>query len=358
MVQKVIAKIHLGNINRNAEKFSAWTGARLCAVVKANAYGHGAEEIVNALERTADCFAVALIDEAIAIRTAACDKEILIFTPPMNEEETLAIAENRFSATLPDLWTAKLVASVCEKYRLPINVHLKINTGMNRYGMDIYTLGKVCKFLQGNPLVCVKGIYSHLYEYTYERAKAQRDLFLKNVAVCRRYFSGVTAHLGGTYGALLGKGFCLDMARVGIGLYGYLPDGIADVPTETLSALSLQKGMTVYGQVMTNRRLSYGGVGYGKTLSDQERKGLKKITVGRFGYADGFLRQSDNGMNGFEKNANNLCMDVCIRKGAVKRGAWMPILTDAAKTARVTGSITHEVLCAATRRAEFIYDDE
>ena len=357
-MQKVIAKIHLGNIRRNAEKFLTLTNKRLCAVVKANAYGHGAEEVVNALEGVVDCFAVALIDEAVAIRTAACGKDILIFTPPLNEEETLAIAANGFVATIPDLWTAKLVVEVCKQRRLPIRVHLKINTGMNRYGMNIYMLGKVCKLLLGNPFVCVEGIYSHLYEYTYERANEQRTLFLRNVAVCRRYFPDAMAHLGGTYGALLGRDFCLDMTRVGIGIYGYLPDGISDVSAEAMSALSLEKGMTVYGQAVSNRRISYGGIGYGKALSANEITDFQKITVGRFGYADGFLRQKHNGMNGFENNANNLCMDVCLRKGVKKRGVWVPILTDAAETARLAGTITHEVLCAATRRAEFLYDDE
>ena len=86
-MQKVKAKIYLGNVRRNAVKFRALTGKKLCAVVKANAYGHGAVEIVNALENTADCFAVALIEEGLEIRMATCGKDVLVFTPPMTEEE-------------------------------------------------------------------------------------------------------------------------------------------------------------------------------------------------------------------------------------------------------------------------------
>lgn len=357
-MQKIIAKIHLGNIRRNAERFAVWTEKSVCAVVKANAYGHGAEEIVNALEGAVDCFAVALIEEAVTIRTAACGKKILIFTPPMDEEQVVTMAENGFIATVPDLRTAKLLAYVCEKRRLPLNVHLKINTGMNRYGMNVYTLGKVCKCLQGNPYISVTGIYSHLYEYTYERACEQRALFLQNVNVCRKYFPNVTAHLGGTYAALLGKEFCMDMVRVGIGLYGYFPDGIQDVPEKAYKALPLEKGMTVYGQIIANRCVSFGGVGYGKAWEKDEIQSLQRISVYRFGYADGFLRQRHNGANGFENNVNHLCMDVCLRKGAGKHSDWIPILTDASETARITNTITHEVLCAVTRRAEFVYDNE
>ena len=357
-MQKVIAKIHLGNIRRNAEKFSALTGKPLCAVVKANAYGHGAEEVVNALESVVDCFAVALIEEAIEIRAAACGKDILIFTPPLDEVEVLSIAQNAFTATIPNVKTAKLIANVCQKWRLSLRVHLKINTGMNRYGMDICTLGKVCKLLQGNAYVRVEGIYSHLYEYTYESAKKQRALFLKNVALCHRYFPKVRAHLGGTYGGLLGRDFCLDMTRVGIGLYGYLPDGIDTFAIARNENLCLEKGMEIYAKVIENRGVSYGGAGYGKHLSREEMQALKRLYVERFGYADGFLRQRCNGVQNFENNVNNLCMDVCLRKGNAKRGDWLPVMTDAAQTAKLTGTITHEVLCAATRRAEFLYDDE
>ena len=69
-MQKVRARICLKNIRRNAEILKG--GGKLCAVVKANAYGHGAEEIVFALGGVADCYAVALIEEGLAIRGAAC----------------------------------------------------------------------------------------------------------------------------------------------------------------------------------------------------------------------------------------------------------------------------------------------
>ncbi len=355
-MQKVIAKIHLGNIRKNAEQFLALTDKKLCAVVKANAYGHGAEEVVNALEGVVDCFAVAMIAEAMEIRTAACGKDILIFTPPLCEEDVLMMAWNNFTATIPDLWTARLVSDVCARRCVSIKAHLKTNTGMNRYGMHASMLGKVCKLLCINSLVRVEGIYTHLYAYTKQSAQEQRALFENHVRICRRYFSNIITHLGGTYGALLGKDFCMDMARVGIGLYGYLPDGIEPIDERILATLTLQKGMDVWGRVVTNRKIAYGGVGYGKADGGKKIKG-KQVEICRFGYADGFLRKADNGVCGFEKNSNHLCMDVCIREGVKRRGGWIPIMTDAAQTARIVGTITHEVLCAATRRAECIYDE-
>ena len=331
----------MGNVRRNAEYFKRVTGAKLCAVVKANAYGHGAEEITLALSSVADCFAVALVDEGVAIRTAACGKDVLVFSPPLTEEEGYQILANGFIATVPDLWTAKLICRVCEKYCLTARVHLKVNTGMNRYGMNASMLGKVCRFFTDKPYIKVEGLYSHLYGEKEEWAREQRALFLKMQAVCKRYFSSFTSHLGATYGASLGKDFAFDMVRVGLGLYGYAP---TDMP--------LQKGMTVKTQVACNRKFSFGGIGYGKKREDYEGR----IAVVRGGYADGFLRKKLNGADGSEDNANNLCMDVCLRSGIQRRGGKVRLLTDAEKTAKQTGTIAYEVLCAATRRAEFVYD--
>ena len=329
----------------------------MCAVVKANAYGHGAEEVVNALQSVADCFAVALVDEGLAIRTAACGKDVIVFAPPMNEEEALAIVENGFIATVPDLWTAKLLSDVCRQIGKTARVHLKMNTGMNRYGMNSVALGKVCRFLQNEPRVHVEGIYTHLYGETRASAEKQRQLFLRQIAVCKRYFPTVNAHMGGTYAVMLGKEFSFDMTRVGLGLYGYLPS-VKDVSEQTLSALRLEKGMAVYAAVTASRQYVFGGAGYGKDFSLQRVKRTRRLSVLRVGYADGFLRRKDNGMDGWEENANALCMDACIRENGKRRGQWTCVLSDAEQTAKQTETIAYEVLCAATRRAELIYENE
>lgn len=348
-MRKIRAEIHLGNIRRNAQAFKKLTGTRLCAVVKADAYGHGAEEVVNALEGVADCFAVSLLSEATAIRLAACGKDILILSPPLCESEVRLAAKDGFILTVPDLWTAKLIVGVCERDNLTVRVHCKTNTGMNRYGMNASMLGKACKLLRGDGRVRVEGLYSHLYGATRESAEQQRKLFAQMQRVCKRYFPDVICHLSATYGSLLGKEFALDMTRVGIGLYGYLPDGAEDIDE---NAVRLEKGMQVYAEVATSRKYSFGGAGYGKEFS-----GGKRLSVLRVGYADGFLRKKENGVCGYGENANNLCMDACVRVGAKRRGQELLVLSDAAETARVAQTISYEVLCAATRRAERLYDD-
>ncbi len=316
---------------------------KLCAVVKANAYGHGAEEVVAALADIADIFSVALIEEALAIRGSACGKGILVLTPPTTEEECYALIANGFIATVPSLKTAKLLMRVANGYAIPARIHLKANTGMNRYGMNGSMLGKVCKFLQREPLARVEGLYSHLYTTSREISEKQRTLFLQMQRICKRYFSSFISHMGGTFAATLGKEYVFDMARVGIGLYGYSP-----VPL----LFPLYPAMRAQAKIIAKRRYSYGGAGYGeKTLPKGEM-----LFLCRYGYADGFLRQRENGVDGWEKSVNNLCMDACIRRD--ERGTFVDILTDAEAIATATGTIPYEVLCAATRRAEMVYDEE
>ncbi len=356
-MQKVRAEINLENIRHNASAFLALTGTKLCAVVKANAYGHGAERVVNALCDIADSFAVSLIEEGLAIRMAACGKEVIILTPPTDETECYMLASSGFTAMVDSLKTARLLSKTCAKYHVKLNVRLKVNTGMNRYGMNVQTLGKTCKFLQRDDFVRVVGMDSHLCECSHLRAEKQRRCFEGMLAVCKGYFPKVNAYLGATYGAILGNDYHFDGVRVGLGLYGYLPckpGGKTGVSLDTVQQLDLKKGMAVYAKAIHNHTYQFGGIGYGEETDAP----FKKLTVYRVGYADGFLRKQKNGTNGWQNNASTLCMDACIRQGNVNPGRYVPIMLDADEVAALTGTIAYEVLCAATRRAEFVYDED
>ena len=356
-MQKTVAKINLKAIKNNALIFKELANTKLCAVVKANAYGHGAVETVNALEQIADFFAVALIEEGLEIRQVACGKDILVLTPPTDERETFTICENGFIATVGDFWTASLVERVARIRKKRIKVHLKVNTGMNRYGMGLSELGKVCKLFSKSDYVVVAGAYSHLYGGTIKSANKQKALFVSAKKICERYFESLTFHLSATYGCLLGKDFCFDAVRIGLGLYGYLPSGETLKDGLTAESLGLQKAMKVYAKIISSKRYSFGGIGYGKDLSNEVAKG-QKLHLLRVGYADGFLRDKDNGTVEANKNVSSLCMDACLRFGQKQRGRYACIMFDAEQTAKQTGTIAYEVLCKASMRAsfEFIYE--
>lgn len=192
-------------------------------------------------------------------------------------------------------------------------------------------------------------MYSHLFAQNKTEAYRARQRFLRLRSICERYFTGVTYHISATYGALLGRDFAFDMVRIGIGLYGYFPDGAKDIDEKRVV---LKKGMSVYAYAVGARKPSFGGVGYGKALP----KAVKRLAIYRVGYADGFLRRQQNGMHGSENNVNHMCMDACLRNGRAEKGRKILILQDAAQTAKASKTISYEVLCAATKRAERIYE--
>jgi alanine racemase len=343
-MQKIIARVNLKAIVNNAKYFKTTTGARLCAVVKANAYGHGAVDVVNALSGVADFFAVALVEEGIEISTTACGKDILILTPPIAVEECESIIQNGFVASVGDLRTAKLLLSVAKRLKRVAKVHLKVNTGMNRYGMNASMLGKVCKLFSGTESVSVDGLYSHLYTTDEATSRAQRELFLQMQRIAKGYFPDLITHLSATYGATLGKEFAFDAVRIGLGLYGYTPLGGDSV---------LQKAMTVYARCELTRKYSFGGAGYGHGIELQKGECLSVLRVG---YADGVLRTQANGLDGAQDNVNDCCMDVCLRKGRKGKGSYQCILSNAEQAAVQTGTIAYEILCAITKRAEIVYE--
>lgn len=358
-MQKVIANVNLKSIKDNAVAFKSLAKTKLCAVVKADAYGHGAERVAGALEREADMFAVAIADEGIAIRVAACGKPVLVLTPPVSADEAREIVRNGFIASVPDLFTARLVSDAARELGLRARVHLKVNTGMNRYGMNLSMLGKVCTFFRDDPAVLAEGLYSHLYTHDCSESVKQLCLFSKMQAVANRYFGRLCCHLSATYGSLLGDAFALDMVRVGLGLYGYLP--VSEATFSDLPAYgklpALKKAMRVRARITATRRYSFGGAGYRSETTEIPQKG-EYLTVIRAGYADGFLRDGKKSGALITGGLNDLCMDAALKSGRGKRGGWAVVLADADESAKREQTISHEVLCAATRRAEFIYEYE
>ena len=175
-----------------------------------------------------------------------------------------------------------------------MKVHIKVNTGMNRYGFSIEELPALCIALKKEPKIFVQGVYSHLYTHQKEICLQQRQRFLLALSVCKREFPAIISHLGATYGAILGEEFAFDMLRVGLGLYGYLP-----IEDERLKIeFGLKKCMQVYAKGVGFRKYAFGGVGYGE---GKARLG-EQLSLLRFGYADGYLRDRKNGVENWQKN--------------------------------------------------------
>ena len=342
-MQETILEIDLHKICKNALAFKRYTDRFTYAVVKADAYGHGGVAVVKALQPIVDGFAVALVDEALSIRQAAGGKEILVFTPPTSEEEVVIAARGGCTLTATDLHSTKLIVDTVEKYRLQVGVQIKVNTGMNRYGVYGSTLGRVCALLKRSGRICVHGVYSHLYSHDLSLCEEQRLRFLHGVKICRRYFPLARAHLASTFGAALGREYLFDGVRIGLGLYGYFPEG--DCP------LGLQPAMRAYASCVATHRVAFGGAGYGKQRKDLKGK---RLSVLRCGYAEGLgVSAKDSGL--LPSLQGEICMDVCLADKRFRLGQKVCLFLDAAAVARERGGSVYEVLCRMSMRAKRVY---
>lgn len=319
---KNIAVIDLCAIEKNARFIRGkLKNKKFFAVVKADGYGHGAEQVAHRIEDIADGFCVAIAEEGVALRLAGISKPILVFTPPMDKSDIERMAFYNLTATVNSESTALLVRG------LPC--HIKVNTGMNRYGCNLSELPKLLSVLQCEQ---IQGVYSHLYAAEDgEASLAQLELFNRAEKLVKSVNPDICAHLSASGGLLRGGDFLKDGVRCGILLYGYAPSGFkADV----------KPALKVFAKRIQQTEFIGGGAGYGRA-----EKNYKTLSTYRLGYADGFLR-------GVPLGENKLCMDAFISE---QNSEYTCVLNNADDYARKCGTISYEVLTSVTRRSERIY---
>ncbi len=323
-MQKTISVINLSAIRKNALFIRGLLGAKkFYAVVKADAYGHGAEAVSAEIEDVADGFCVAIAEEGAALRIAGITKPVLVFTPPADLSDVDVMRHYALTATVNGVNAARLIGD--------IPCHIKVNTGMNRYGCEVGELPQILKILSARQ---VEGVYSHLFaaENEYESAKQLR-LFLAAERVVKAYNPDAVAHLSASGGLLRGGKFLRGGARCGIALYGYAPYGF--------SCPSLTPALKVYAKRVQTARFIGGGIGYQRAAEQ-----YKTLSTYRLGYADGFAR-------GVPLGEGNLCMDGFISR---EKADTLCVFDDADAYAKRCGTIAYEVLCSVTRRSERIYE--
>lgn len=330
-MQNVIAEVSLKTIAKNAETVVLAAGKPLIAVVKDDAYGHGAEEVACALRGIASSFAVSTADEGAALRVAGITEDILVLTPALSEEDAIRIASYGLIATVSSLACLRMTLRAAAKFGGVYRAHLAVNTGMNRYGFRPERVRTACRIARERGL-SVEGIYSHYYapESPAETAR-QRELFEETCVVAREYFPECVRHIAATGGVLAG-GELFDAVRCGIALYGYLPAGFAE-------ALEVRPAMRVFATVAQAGTFTGGGAGYGAA----ERKYGKLHTL-RLGYGDGFFRSGGLGVG-------KLCMDACVREGRGRFGKRKLVFKDVTAYARGRGTTEYEVLVGIGKKA-------
>lgn len=288
--QRAVAKIDLAALSHNTAEIRRITGpqVQLCAVVKADAYGHGAVPVARHLVRCGvEVLAVASVDEATQLRDAGIPSKILVFGD-LTAGETAEAIRLGLTATLGSLDATRALREVATPQK-PLRVHLKIDTGMRRIGFCPSEMEALAKLLDSGGLV-VEGAYSHLAHGEspgHESLEGQRTELL---AACDRLVEAGIAlpmrHLAGSAGLFAHPGTHLDMVRAGIALYGGLPHP-SYAPQVTLKPV-----MAVLTRVVQVRKVRAGdGIGYGHTWRAPRDS---RIAVLPIGYGQGYLRALSN----------------------------------------------------------------
>ena len=280
------ALINLEALRHNADLARTLApGARVMAVVKANAYGHGAATIATALEGQVDAMAVACIEEALALRDACISTPVLLLEGVFEGRELATAAELGFWVTIDNEWQLNWL----EEASLPaaIGCWLKIDTGMHRLGVpperveEFHQRLVASNNVEGDPVLCTH--FASADDLDSNQTREQLAVFEK-----------ATAGLPGKRSAANSPGLLgwpeshFDWVRPGYMLYGNSPFHRPHPSTE-----ALQPVMTLASAVISVREVAAGDtVGYGATWQAERDSRIATVTIG---YGDGYPRVAANG---------------------------------------------------------------
>lgn len=237
--------------------------AVLCAVVKADGYGHGAPAVARAaLEAGAGWLAVALVEEGEALRRAGIEAPVLLLSEPPPE----AMAATMAARLTPTLYTPAGVAAAAAAATgsTPVGVHLKVDTGMHRVGADLIDLVGLARAVGDAPNLRLGGLWTHL---AVADDPAQRAFTMGQLARFEGAYSslaragmgdGVMRHVANSAGALAFPAARYDMVRCGIALYGHPPGPALAGAVDLRPCMSLKASVSLVRTLDAGERLSYG----------------------------------------------------------------------------------------------------
>ena len=350
------AEVDLGAIRHNVRTLKRCAADdRLMAVVKADAYGHGAVHVSRAaLEAGAGSLAVVTVEEGAELRRAGIDAPILVFTDLLPDELALA-GEYRLQVTAHSIPSARHIAAHPD-----LDAHLKINTGMNRWGVEPDEAGEAHKTL-GSQLV---GIYTHLASADSDEEATSRQLEVFDAVLAARDFGGVLVHAANSAGTLWHPSSRYDCVRPGIALYGLHPAGDEGDPADE----DLRPALSLKSYVAGVRRLAPGeGVSYGLTFRAEASMSAATVPVG---YAEGYRRILSNRASALVRGERRpllgrVTMDACVFgvDGGVEVGDEVVLIGEqggegirAEEVARWADTINYEVTTGIdARRVERSY---
>lgn len=279
-------EVDLTAIRHNARAIAeAVSPAMLCAVVKADGYGHGDVPAAEmAIEGGAQWLAVALVEEGIRLRDAGIGVPVLLLSEPTKEEAALAVRWNLVPTVYRHTFAESLAAEIEDGTVLP--VHLKVDTGMHRVGASPDAALELAVFVHEHPRLELQGVWTHFSvadedpEYTKEQIRRFDDFI---ALLAERRIEPLMLHAANTAGGLMFDQARYSMVRAGLGIYGLRP------APDTAPDLELRPAMRVISAVSFVRELPAGArPSYGRR---RPMPAAGRVATVPIGYADGVYRR-------------------------------------------------------------------
>ena len=338
---------------------------KLMAVVKANAYGHGLIPSANCfLEAGADCLGVAFVEEGIKLRQAGVKAPILVFGG-IYGGQIKHFLEYDLALTASSVEKLDTIEAKAKELNTRANVHLKIDTGMERIGVHYYNAEKFLERSLTLTHTNISGVFSHFASAADddEFTKTQLDRFTEAAS----YLDGKLQtpplkHIANSAAAIKYPEAQLDMVRCGIALYGVYP-----CPSLT-KEIALKPAMRLISKVVYFKVVRKGDtVGYGRTWTAPEETRLVTIPIG---YGDGYFRSLSNkgevlirgkrypivGRVSMDQIIVNVFKDNIFNEDEVVLiGSQEKEAISAGELANLAGSYSYEILTATNTRVPRVY---
>jgi alanine racemase len=376
-------EINLNNLNHNLKiikSYAASENVKIMAVVKADAYGHGAEEISKeAVKNGADSLGVALVEEGTELRKSGITVPIYVLGESSPEAAAEAI-KNDLILGINSYESARFISEECSRINRKTEVNINVDTGMNRVGINyIEAPGEILK-IAGLPYLKIRGISTHFACASIKNdpyTQLQWDRFDKTVRKIKDYkIQAECFHCANSAAFFRYKNMHLDMVRIGVSLYGLNPydidyagwlDSVACRAVSDLRPLlCLKTKISFIKNVPKGCPISYCG-----TFITGRDSIIATVPVG---YADGYSRLLSNKasvlINGIYAPAvGNITMDQfmiditdIVTDGIVKVGDEVILIGKSGKNriaaediAELIGTINYEAVCMLKNRVPRIY---
>ncbi|MEX2245778.1 MAG: alanine racemase [Dehalococcoidia bacterium] len=337
--------------------------ARLYAIIKANAYGHGALAVgAAALEAGAAGLGVVCVDEGAELRAAGLDAPVLL-VGATQAAEAERIVELRLTPTVCGTQTALALSRFAAARGVTQRIHIELESGLNRHGLPADDLVAFAESVRALPGIEIEGVYTH-FAAAEEGDRAFTDAqYRALLEVSARLPWIPVRHCAATASILGAPEMALDLVRAGLGMYGYYPaPGLRDT-------VPLRRALTLKARISRVGEVEAGGtVGYGRTWTAERRSTVALVMCG---YADGLRRALSNRAQLLVRGrrapiAGRIAMDMCMLDvtdvpgvapddEVVIMGEQGGESIDADELAEIAGTISWEMLAGISARVPRLY---